>query len=606
MGREREVLTVALAAGRHVLIEGPPGTGKSTLLRSVAAETGQRVVFAEGNAELTPARLVGAFDPAQVLSEGYTPGAFADGPMLSAVRDGGLLYLEEFNRVPEETLNVLITVLTEGEITVPRLATVRAHPGFRLIGAMNPFDAIGTARVSQAIADRVCRVVLDYQDEAAERAIAGSVSGLDGTVVDFSVGLTRATRCHRDVRMGSSVRGAIDMSMIAAGLGELRHEAAARRETARDAAHAALSGRIRTADGVDRSPESIIDELLEKLWPTEVDEDSPTPPEEGGPGKADSRPGPGASQSRQRPGGDRSGRTLGRRELGSRHAAFEQVSPETGELDIDAFEQAMTDDPEAAVGLLADLAVATDATLRAAARQLAGRVFIRLGRLGKGRARGTRRLEATRGGDGDLDLEATLDSWAPTPAGRPGADDLVTRSWAAHRRAACLAVDVSGSMHGLAVALAAVAASGIVLAGEQAGQDLVPAVLAFGAEVRVLQHRGVRRSPEELVGELVALRGHGVTDLAGALRAASTQLAGAGANERLVLLLSDCIHTTGDDPASALAGIDRLEVLLPQPESPDPDTESAAAGLAARAGGTSRPVRRLAEIAPALGRVLAE
>ncbi len=144
--REREVLTVALQTDRHVVLEGPPGTGKSTLLRAIAAEVGTEVVFVEGNAELTPARLVGQYDPAAVMAEGYVPSSFTDGPLLTAMRGSGLLYLEELNRIPEETLNVLITVLTEGEIAVPRLGRVRAAAGFRLIAAMNPFDAIGTAR----------------------------------------------------------------------------------------------------------------------------------------------------------------------------------------------------------------------------------------------------------------------------------------------------------------------------------------------------------------------------------------------------------------------------------------------------------------------------
>src|SRR5580698_9338782 len=76
--REREVLTVALETGRHVVIEGPPGTGKSTLLRDIARDSGRDVIFVEGNAELTPARLIGQYDPSQVLAAGYTPATFAD------------------------------------------------------------------------------------------------------------------------------------------------------------------------------------------------------------------------------------------------------------------------------------------------------------------------------------------------------------------------------------------------------------------------------------------------------------------------------------------------------------------------------------------------
>jgi Mg-chelatase subunit ChlD len=448
----------------------------------------------------------------------------------------------------------------------------------------------------------MCRVVLGYQDEPGERAITSAVSGLNGRHVELSVALTRATRGHRDVRMGSSVRGAIDLALLLTGLAELRGEAPPARETARDAAYAALSGRIRIADGVDRTPESVLDELLDELWPADPAAEPDEPPADAE-GKADRLPSPSAGfEPRSRPGREQSGRTQSRAQLAARHPAFEGVSPELGSLDATAFDELLAREPEAAAALLADLAVATDAQLRAAARRLAGRVFLRLGRIGPARSRGTRRLGPSRSLEGDLDLDRTLDRWSPGRSGRLEATDLVTRTWTAHRRAVCLIVDISGSMEGLAVALAAVAAAGVVLANEHGPPALEPSVLAFGTGVRVLQAQGVRRVPEELLSELVALRGYGVTDLAAGLRAAAVQLAGAVTDERVVVLLSDCLHTAGDDPAGALGGIDRLHVLVPLGGA---EAEAAAAALAARGGGRAQTVRRLAEIGPALTRILA-
>ena len=88
--RELELVRAALASGAHILLEGPPGTGKSTLLRQVAAARHAEFVLVEGSAELTPARLIGSFDPALVLEQGYRPENFSDGPLVRAMRDGGL------------------------------------------------------------------------------------------------------------------------------------------------------------------------------------------------------------------------------------------------------------------------------------------------------------------------------------------------------------------------------------------------------------------------------------------------------------------------------------------------------------------------------------
>lgn len=281
VGRERELdlVLAAVAAGRDIILEGPPGTSKSTLLRGITAEWGIPLVFVEGNADLTPAKLVGHHNPALVLREDYSPGNFVDGPLLEAMRSGGFLYIEEFNRAPEDTINTLLTAMAERQIAVPRAGTVTAGQTFRVIASMNPYDNVGTTRLSTSVHDRLCRLAVSYQDAEAERGIVALRAPLpdadpelyDRLVAD-AVAVTRATRDHPDVRQGSSVRGAIDVTLVAGQLLDLADVTAAGEsgaddkrypEIVYDAMVVALSGRIFLDETVEATPEAVLRQIWE-------------------------------------------------------------------------------------------------------------------------------------------------------------------------------------------------------------------------------------------------------------------------------------------------------------------------------------------------------
>ena len=217
VGRQDEIVMImsALEAGKHLFLEGPPGTSKSTILRAVAECSGRAFCLVTGNGDLTTSKLIGYFDPAETLSKGYRPEHFCPGPLVLAMKEGMYLYIEEFNRLPDETTNVFVTVMSDRKLAVPRLGVVEAHENFRIVAALNPLDDIGISRISRALKDRFCSFKMEYQTRSEEMEIVRRTTGEHSDdLVELAVDMAGTSRKHPDLKLGASVRASIDMVRI--------------------------------------------------------------------------------------------------------------------------------------------------------------------------------------------------------------------------------------------------------------------------------------------------------------------------------------------------------------------------------------------------------
>lgn len=213
IGRDRELsqILTAVKSNKHVLLEGPVGVGKTTLALAVANYLNRPVYRVDGDERYTEHKLVGWFDPPLVMAKGYTKEAFIPGPLAQSMLTGGVLLINELNRMPEGTQNVLLPAMDERKIVVPKIGIIEAKPGFVVIATQNPEEFVGTSRLSEALKDRFVWVGLSYQSEEEEERIVFKETGCNNPeLIRLGVKIIRKTREHPEIKRGASVRGAID------------------------------------------------------------------------------------------------------------------------------------------------------------------------------------------------------------------------------------------------------------------------------------------------------------------------------------------------------------------------------------------------------------
>ncbi|HUU07889.1 MAG TPA: AAA family ATPase, partial [Thermoplasmata archaeon] len=263
VGRDSE-LERGLAAVRvnhHLMIEGPVGVGKTVLASAIASYLGRKVFRVDGDERYTEQKLSGWFDPPVVLEKGYVPEAFMPGPLTEAMRSGGVLFINEMNRMPEGVQNILLPAMDEGIVEVPKVGRVEAKDGFVIIATQNPREFVATTSLSEALSDRFELLLLGYQSEEEELDILRSRSPeAPDESIRCCLWIARQTRNHPSIRRGASIRASMGMiDLLSAFSGDIP-------SGVRKAAHMALPTRIELREESRATIPEVIDLIVDECF----------------------------------------------------------------------------------------------------------------------------------------------------------------------------------------------------------------------------------------------------------------------------------------------------------------------------------------------------
>ena len=213
-------LLIAMVAGGHVLMEGVPGTAKTTLCKTFAQLVGvdfQRIQF-------TPDLLPGDVTGTSVLDRKKSEFVLRKGPIFCQ-----MLLADELNRAPAKTQSALLEAMQEHQVTIEGSTLPLPQP-FLVLATQNPVEQEGVYRLPEAQLDRfLLRVEVGYPsriDEISMLEIHGAPYGapepiaspddilqLQGALVEvyvseelrgYIIDLACQSRNHPDVALGAS------------------------------------------------------------------------------------------------------------------------------------------------------------------------------------------------------------------------------------------------------------------------------------------------------------------------------------------------------------------------------------------------------------------